>query len=262
MSVRITDDLWWINECYPVDDRRHLHISVFLIAHDWSDDDDHSDSCNDGDLGDDYCEKSILVDTGSFYHSERIRDELEQTLGTATVDTVFLSNPDYVHSGNVSLFLDESEVICFVGTPERHGYSGAITADPGQDFEVGDRRFSFVDPIVSDIASSVWIYDHDSGSLFTSDGFGHYHTPGECDLVSDDFESGIRFEAMRDFHDDTLRWLQYVDPSAIERAVGTVFDAYDVRRILPAHGHPIVEPDVDAFVDDFDRAIRAIVDQC
>jgi flavorubredoxin len=237
MSVQLTDDIRWLNECYDVDGR-HLHISVFLITHD---------------------NGTALVDTGSYYHSQSIRDELTRLVGENSVDTVFLSNPDYVHSGNVSLFLEVSDVVCFVGTPERHGYAGAITADPGDSIDVGNRTFSFIDPIVSDIASSVWIYDHGSGSLFTSDGLGQYHAPDACDCTSEDLGSVGRFRDVRDFHHDTLRWLQYVDPAAIEAAVTKVFDAYDVRRILPAHGHPIVEEDVPQFLDSFHRAIHEIV---
>jgi flavorubredoxin len=235
MSRQVTDDIYWLDECYDVGGR-HLHISVFLITH---------------------ADGTALVDTGSYYHSRSIRSELTR-LSNGGVDTVFLSNPDYVHSGNVSLFLEESDVICFVGTPERHGYEGAITADPGDTCEIDGRQFSFIDPIVSDIASSVWIYDHDSRSLFTSDGLGQYHAPDACDCTSAELDSAGRFQNVRDFHDDTLRWLQYVEPSAIETAVTNVFDTYDVRRILPAHGHPIREEDIPAFLDSFHRAIREI----
>lgn len=237
MSVRVTDDLRWLNECYPVRGK-HLHVSVFLL---------------------DYDDTSVLVDTGSYYHSGSIQDELERALDGERVDTVFVSNPDYVHAGNIASFVPESEVVCFVGTPERHGYTGATTRDPGESMTVGGREFSFLDPIVSDIASSVWIYDHGAGYLFTSDGFGHYHAAGDCDRVSTEFESGILFQEVRDFHEDTLRWLKYVDPSAIRSAVEKVFGTYDVQYVLPAHGHPIAEPDIPSFVESFDRAVREIV---
>lgn len=236
MTVQLTEDVRWINECYEQPEN-HLHIGVYLLT---------------------FEDANVLVDTGSFYHSQRIREELDALLSGDPIDTVFLSNPDYIHAGNVGQYLGETEVVSFVGTPERHGYEGATTTNPGESRSVAGRRFSFIDPVLADIASSAWIYDHGSNGLFTSDGFGQYHAAGACEKVSTDFESGIAYEDVRGFHEDTLRWLEYVDPDEIRAAVDKIFDSYDVRRIYPAHGHPIEGDDVARFLEQFHRAVQEI----
>lgn len=238
MSRSVTPEIEWINECYPVDEY-HLHVSLYLLEHRGS---------------------MVLVDTGSFFHRDRIRAELE-ALGCFTdLDTLILSNAGFIHAGNISMFLDSGdvEVVCFIGGPEKHGYTDAISADPGQSLSVGENHFTFIEPIVTDLGSCGWTYHHQTGALFTSDGFGHYHRPGTCEATSDELEGGFEREAVYRFQAETLRWLKYVDPAEIEDAVDRVFDAYDVEYLLPVHGHPIVREDIDDYLEHFVESIYEI----
>ena len=229
-TITLTDDVQWLNECYPHEER-HEHVSVYLIRSDAA---------------------SILVDSGSFYHREPIRDRIGRATGGDGLDTIILSHSDYPHAGNVSEFREEwgdVELVASSGSPELQGLSDARRCKIGESLTVSGRRFSFIDPPLADRSHTTWIYDHDSGVLFTADGFGNYHPPGECDDTSRDFEDGIPAEAIHEFHAKNLVWLRYVDPEKLRAALTAIFDDYDVSYVAPIHGNPIAAPDLDGYLD-------------
>ena len=220
ITIELTDDVRWINVCYPHEER-HEHVSVYLIEH-----------------GD----RSILIDSGSFYHRTDIRTRLERATGGDGIDAIVLSHSDYPHSGNISAFRDEwgeVELVASSGSPELQGLADARRCTIGGSLEVCGRRFSFIDPPLADRSHTTWIYDHGSGVLFTADGFGSYHESGDCDAVSSDFEDGIPETAIYEYHRHNLVWLRYVDPPKLRDALDDIFARYDVSFIAPIHGHPI-----------------------
>ncbi|MFC6837999.1 MBL fold metallo-hydrolase [Halomarina ordinaria] len=229
MGVGLTDEVVWMNECYPHGDR-HEHVSVYLVR---------------GDDG------NVLVDSGSFYHREGLRGQIEAATDGAGVDAIVLSHSDYPHSGNVSAFREawESvELVASSGSPELQGLSDARRCRIGESLRVQGRTFSFVDPPLADRSHTTWVYDHASGVLFTADGFGSYHPAGECDRTSAEFEEGIPEARIYEFHRDNLVWLRYVDPAKLERALRAILDDYDVSVVAPIHGHPIRRADLDGYV--------------
>ena len=231
MPVQLTPNVLWINESYEVDDGTYMHVAVYLVS-----------------AGD----RSILVDTGSFYHRERIRAQVERA--TDRVDSIVLSHGDAPHAGNLREFnntWDDIQLVSAAGTPEIQGYP---TTDYrrcriGEDMIVEGRRLSFVDPPLADRNHTVWIFDHDSGILVTADGFGNYHTTEERDLTSEGFDGGIETERIAEFHADALRWLRFVDPERMRESLTSIFDEYDVSYVAPIHGNPIAAADLDAYLD-------------
>jgi flavorubredoxin len=228
-TVTLTDDVRWINECFPHDER-HEHVSVYLIR----------------------SEASILVDSGSFYHRGTIKERIARATDGDGLDAIVLSHSDYPHAGNVSEFREEwgdVELVASSGSPELQGLSDARRCKIGESLTVSGRRFSFIDPPLADRSHTTWIYDHGSGVLFTADGFGNYHSPGECGDTSRDFENTVPAEAVYEFHAENLVWLRYVDPEKLRAALTAIFDEYDVSYVAPIHGNPIAGPDVDEYVD-------------
>lgn len=229
-TISLTDDVQWINECYP-HDGRHEHVSVYLIQSD---------------------DAAVLVDSGSFYHRDPITDRVDAATGDGGLDAIVLSHSDYPHAGNVSELREawaDVELVASSGAPELQGLSDARRCRIGESLTVAGRRTSFIDPPLADRSHTTWIYDHDSGVLFTADGFGNYHDPGECDRTSRDFDGGIPGGAIHEFHANNLVWLRYVDPSKLRAAVTDILDDYDVSYVAPIHGNPIAAADLDAYVD-------------
>jgi flavorubredoxin len=229
----LQNGVYWLNECYDTGSA-HEHVSVYLI-HDQTHD------------------SNVLIDSGSFYHRDALTSQLTKATDRTGIDALILSHSDYPHSGNVGAFAPEGEDVELVassGAPRAQGLpADATTVEIDGELEVAGRQFSFIDPPLADRSHTTWIYDHGSRGLFTADGFGSYHTPGECDYVSSDFEDGIPSERIYAFHDDTLVWLRYVDPEKLRIALESIFDAYSVEYVAPIHGHPIVDEDLEQYLD-------------
>lgn len=242
MTRHVTDDVQWLTVCYPHEDA-HEHVSVYLIEHDGS---------------------YILVDSGSFHHEEQLADAIEEATDGAGIDAIILSHSDYPHSGNISEFReewDDVELVASSGSPEIQGLSDARRCIIGEDLDVLGRTFNFIDPPLADRSHTTWIRDSESGVLFTADGFGNYHAPGECEQLSEDFEDAVPEQTVYEFHRDNLVWLQYVDPDKLRTALDEIFDDHDVSAIAPIHGNPTLAEDVPTALDRLERAAARIAEE-
>jgi flavorubredoxin len=239
MTVELTPDVQWINECYAHNDH-HEHVSVYLIE---------SES------------GYILIDSGSFYHREAIATAIEAETKGEGLDALILSHSDYPHSGNVSNFRSEwgdVELIASSAAPEVQGLSTATQCEVGGGMEILGRNFHFIDPPLADRSHTTWIYEADSKILFTADGMGSYHELGQCDAISSDLADGIDPVDIREFHEETLVWLRYVEPEKLRAAVESVLDQFEVSFIAPAHGTPITADDLEEYVDNLIDAAAMI----
>lgn len=240
MTIDITETVSWLNECYEQSTDRHEHVSVYLLEEDG---------------------KYILVDSGSFYHRDAIVTQIEEATGGSGIDTLILSHSDYPHSANISTFREEwgdIDLIASCGSPEGQGLSNATRCTIGGSMEVLGRQFSFIDPPLADRSHTTWIFDHRDGVLFTADGFGNIHHPGECELRSEDMEGMIEYEDIYQFHKETLVWLQYVDPMKLRTTLEEILFEYDIQYIAPIHGNPIVADDLDLYLDLLTKAAEQI----
>ncbi|MDY6765508.1 MAG: MBL fold metallo-hydrolase [Halobacteria archaeon] len=240
MTVRLTDDVEWINECYEFEETgKHEHVSVYLIQE-----------------GDRY----ILIDSGSFYHRDAIKSQLEEATGNG-LDAIILSHSDYPHAGNIDAFREEwgeVDLIASSGAPKYQGLSNARKCTIGESMEVLGRKFSFIDPPLADRSHTTWIYDHGSHILFTADGFCNHHDPGECDFTSADFKDGIGFEDIYECHKETLVWLRYVDPRKLRSALESILDRYETSYVASIHGNPIESTDLGEYMDKLTEAAEKI----
>lgn len=233
----------WIDECYDLGDV-HEHVAVYLLS--------------DG-------ERSVLIDSGSFYHRHAITEQVATATDGDGIDALVLSHSDYPHAGNVSEFApagDAVELVASSGSPLAQGLpADATQAHIGGSLTVAGRELSFLDPPLADRSHSTWIFDHASRGLFVADGFGSYHLPGECSNTSADFGEGISAERIYQFHADTLDWLRYVDPAKLRSALEAIVDEYLPAFVAPIHGHPIVAADLDDYLDQLiDAAARIAAD--
>lgn len=243
MTVQLTPEVYWINQCYETDGV-HEHVSVYLIEE-----------------GDQY----ILIDSGSFHHEERIEAAIEEATDGEGLDALVLSHSDYPHSGNVGAFTEkweDVELVASSGSPEAQGLPPTATkCEIGSSLDVIERTFSFIDPPLADRSHTTWIYDHGSNVLFTADGFGSRHRPGECNETSATLDGGIALEDIYTYHKETLVWLRYVEPDKLEDALRSILDDYRVDYVAPVHGHPIAGEDVDEYMGSLMHAVERVAEE-
>ncbi|MDH3733511.1 MAG: MBL fold metallo-hydrolase [Gemmatimonadota bacterium] len=239
-SLELGRGVEWIHECYS-EPTGHLHVSVYLVRAPGGD---------------------ILVDSGSFYHRDSLHSRIESATDGRGPRALILSHSDYPHSGNIPTFREEwgdFEIVASVASPEIQGLPYARRARIGESLDVLGRRFTFLDPPLADRSHTTWIYDEEGKTLFVADGFGTIHPPGHCDSWWGDLPLEGRTEGVLEFHDQTLRWLIYVDPDRLMTALRDIFARHPAEVVAPIHGPPIARADLEAYLDDLESGVRTIV---
>lgn len=245
MIEQIAPDVQWIGQCIDEGDR-HMHVSQYLL---------------EGDDG------HVLIDTGSTYRREETVADIERGLDGGRIGVVLLTHSTLPHTENLRLIderWEDVEIVAATNNPTvtglRNYAEGVRPKVLNEAREFSGRRFSFLDPLITDVVGSNWIYDHDAGMLFTAEGLGHYHEPGECDLVSGEMEEGIAFENVHAFQRDKLPFLKFVDPAKLRQGIDAMFGNLDVETVAPIHGNPVERDDIDTYLDRVVRSTERIAE--
>jgi flavorubredoxin len=240
MSREIAPGVHWINVNHTIGEKR-VHIAVYLIE-------------NEGDY--------ILIDTGSFNDRNNIQQQINQIVGSASLDAIVVSHADLPHSGNVPWFkqqYDEIEIFSASNFPEIVGLPSDSTVCPlGGSMDISGRQFSFIYPPLCDLQHSTWVFDMKTQGLFTADGFGNYHQPEQQDALYSEITDDLSVSNIADFHLDTLRWIKYVEPEKLRSDLDSIFDSFDVSYIAPIHGNPIEKREISSYMDKFTSAVEKI----
>ncbi|AUV80862.1 hypothetical protein C2R22_03640 [Salinigranum rubrum] len=242
MTVPVTPTVEWVNKCYD-HEGTHEHVSLYLLR---------------------APEGTVLVDSGSFYHREAITAAVDDATDGTGPDAIVLSHSDYPHAANVSPLggdTEDVELVASSASPAQQGLPDARKCDIGGSLTVQGRELHFIDPPLADRSHTTWIYDRGDGVLFTADGFGNYHDPGQCDSLSGDFPDVTPTRRIYEYHRDNLVWLRYVDPSKVEKRLDDIFARYDVEAVAPIHGNPIEGDDIDTYRDRLGDAIERIASE-
>lgn len=230
MIREVADGIRWIHQCYETDDW-HMHISQYLV---------------EGDGG------YVLIDAGSDHRRGQAVGEIGDALGGDDLDAMVLTHSILPHTENVPRIEREwpgVEVISAANAPTVIGLPDAQPKVLNDRREIAGERFSFMDPLLTDVVGSNWALHEPSGTLFTAEGVGHYHRPDDCDRTSSEMADGVPYEAIHSFHRDKLAFLGYVDPAKLRGGFESVLEGFDIERIAPMHGNPVDPGDVDGYVD-------------
>lgn len=205
-----------------------MHISQYLIQHEGT---------------------GILIDAGSDHEEEMVEEILTQTEGKG-IDALLLTHSILPHIENVPHLQDEwddLQVISSASLPELVGLD-AETKIINRMEQIQGLEFSFIDPLLTDVVASNWIYSHETKTLFTAEGVGHYHSPEACSMTSTDL-GGIQLNSVHTFHEDKLPYLNYVDSKKLQAAFEYIFTEFDIECIAPIHGTPVMEDEIDNYLD-------------
>lgn len=228
-TQQLGDGLDWLSTCHA-DERegRHLHLSQYLVE---------------------TAEGNVLVDAGAG-HGDELVDALRDRIDE--LDAVLLTHAILPHTGGLASVREafpEATVVSTSPIPPAVGIEDAAPAVINDTETIAGDRFTFIDPLLTDVVVSTWVYHHPSGTMFTAEGIGHYHAPGECTRRSVDYEDGIPRAYVREFAADKLRFLEYVDPAKLEIAFDTLREEYEIERFAPIHGNTVERADVEGYLE-------------
>lgn len=243
MTRAVTRDVYWLAHCHDLDGR-HLHNSPYLIHDDRS---------------------SLLVDTGPPSHRDSVVAQIEAIIGDdEELDAIILTKAHIEHAGNLSPLRGRNTEVRVIASsiPENHPDWFGLPEDAemsgmgdGASMTIGGREFSFLVPPLNDVSYAMWIYDHRSKTLFTADGFGHFHLPGEYCTGKSDALGSIDYQHVRRFYEEMFPWLPYTDTEALLADLDTLLGSHEIDWIAPTHGNPIAGADLDEAVALLSRAL-------
>jgi flavorubredoxin len=199
---------------------------------------------------------AVVIDTGSHYNRSNLRERVE----TADAAAVIMSKAHLPHAANVHALQSEYDLTIITSgkATEILGLSEAEVGTVGATMTVAGDRFTFVKPPLKDIPHSAWIYAHDQRTLFSADGFGCYHRPGDCERLAGDFADGLSSERLAEYHRDTLVWLRYADADAVNNEIDALFEEQDIECVAPNHGHPILGEELPGYRERMRSVIRTL----
>lgn len=208
----------------------------------------------------------ILIDCGSQLHRAEMLRQLETVLAGNAPEYIFLTHSELPHAGNLQKIAEKFSTIQVLVSSVMLPYieiapipplSQIISVLPGTTREFAGRKLVFLDALLRDQPGSQWIYDADTRTLFSGDGFGYYHTADMCDSFSDELPDGIPLEAIEEYHRNAFRFLQWVVPERFARDLHELFRRRDIKVIAPTHGNAI-RSDIPLHVERLERAVENI----
>ena len=228
MIRQVVDDLYQIGESVPGVDGWREAVRVYVLL-------------NNG------C--PLLFDAGSHIHRGQIMGELQMLLGETTPGFVFLTHTELPHTGNLSTILKtwpdtkivvSSAILPYCELPwwvdvarqVRFGHAGTNES-------YGGRQISFSDAILKDQPGTHWMFDEQTGTLFTADAFGYLFPNSAETLFDDELDAGVPSDWLRRYHETAFRFLPMVDGNKVNADIAKVFAKRNVNVIAPTHGNAI-----------------------
>jgi flavorubredoxin len=194
-------------------------------------------------------ERAILIDTGVASHREAVLGQLWDRLPLDEPLSVFLTRPEPECAGNLGAIHRSKpieEIVAVAVNPfdaYEEGVEGAVRINKLPSSVVntvyfGDPPLLRVVPTLIRILSTYWLYDAESGTLFSSDWFGHTCLPASdmsC-VIRSDTSDATTYDSARRHVLAKYWWLPHADTSPMVKFLMDLFDELDVRRIAPTHG--------------------------
>ncbi|GAB3430236.1 MBL fold metallo-hydrolase [Actinophytocola sediminis] len=191
-------------------------------------------------------EKTLLVDTGHYAQWDGIQRQLDECLAGRTVDYVFPTHQEIPHAGNLGRLLTRyPEAVAVGDTREYHLYFPEIAnrlrrTRHGDELDLGDTSFAFLDPIWYDLSGSLWGYETAGRVLFSADGLGyvHDHAPEVCGLFPDEVPDAAPPAGVRRFALPFVGMRYHRTGAGVAR-YRALISRRPVDTVCSAHGAPL-----------------------
>ncbi|MGE0233225.1 MAG: MBL fold metallo-hydrolase [Flavobacteriaceae bacterium] len=207
----------------------HTHASAYLV---------------EGENG------SILVDTGHAKDGAAIEAFIRSRVGD-DLTYIFPTHEEYPHAGNLDQLMRAFPNAMTVGEVRNfHLYYPWHEKDarfrqmaPGEEIDLGDRRFVVLPAVIHDLPASLWGYDTKSQTMFVSDGFAFSHTyDSECTLFTTELANQPTLNETRLVFDLALYWTKFAEKRDLVEATHRLLQDFPTRIIAPAHGNVVDDP--------------------
>ena len=244
MIKKVAGDLYQIGESIAGKDGWHEAVRVYILL---------NDDC------------PLIFDAGSHLHRKEIMSELKELLGDIAPGYVFLTHTELPHTGNLSAILTawpetklvvSSAILPHVELPWWVKEEQVEFAYPGSANTYGGRKISFSDGILKDQPGTHWMFDEQTGALFTADAFGYMFPETADQKFDDELESGISADWFKMYHASAFRFLPMVHGEKIIADLDRVFTNRKVNILAPTHGNAI--RDVNTHVERIYQSIEEI----
>lgn len=214
---------------------------------------------------------ALLIDTGLGTHAKRVVAQLRALLPERPPLSILLTRTEMDCALNVPAIEQWFEVAAVrytggITVPRlRDGAAGVrFTVDPGtaQRLEAAPGvELELISPRLR-LLPTVWPYDPVSGTLFTSDAFGHVYAPAIGTPAVATAQEGAEppgEEHVRRHLLAKLSWLTETDTAPIADDIRRVFAEREVTRIAPTHGRVIAGAGLVAeHARMLERVVRAV----
>lgn len=243
---------------------RHIVHDLYQIGESVTDKEGWSEAVRVYVLLNDGC--PLIFDAGSHIHQDPIMNDLVELLGDKAPGYVFLTHTELPHTGNLrsiskvwpmAKFVVSSAILPHVEMPWWVNAEQIQYGYPGTNGTYGNRKISFSDAILKDQPGTHWMFDEETGALFTADAFGYLFPQSADQKFDDELEDGIPMEWSRMYHQSAFRFLSMVSGDKVNADFEKVFAARDVKVIAPTHGNAI-RGNVHQHVDRVSYAIQEI----
>lgn len=201
---------------------------------------------------------ATLIDTGFAAHEPAIRAQLNALLEPRQTLSLFpLRLNEFMSINNIETLAAHFNVEqCYTGNPDAAWWFdfGAVSDSGGSVLDklkvtvvsrdealpVGKLGNRILDVLQAPIRliSTRWIYDRDTKTLFTSDMFSHvWRDRPEGPWIVGEDDDPSSFAHVRSFLLNTRYWwMEGVNAGPLRRAVGKVFETFDIETLAPGYG--------------------------
>ena len=201
-------------------------------------------------------EEPVIVDTSAPIYRERWLEMVFGLVDPEDVRWIFLSHDDGDHTGGLYEALDACPratlVTNFFSTERLALERGlpverSIWREPGDTFDVGDRRLRLFKPPIFDGPTTRGLLDESTGAMWAVDSFAAAGPAGA--QYAQDIPADVYNEVFPAFNSLVSPWHTWLDPVRYHAHVDSV-EAMKPSVVASAHGPVLVG---DAIHDAFDR---------
>lgn len=195
---------------------------------------------------------SILVEGGHPRDFVTLLDQLKTVLArpdVAPLKYVFVTHQETPHSTGMAQIMQRYPDVVTVGDMADYHLVFPMFEHRlrwmkcGDRIDLGGRELVAVEPVVRDLATTLWGFDTGSGMLFPGDGFcfSHYHDDGHCGHLGEEATTIDFPETSAIFAEFALFWTKFCDMQPyIERLEQQVREL-GVKAVGSTHGLPVMD---------------------
>jgi glyoxylase-like metal-dependent hydrolase (beta-lactamase superfamily II) len=240
----IAPGIFWLGDCFEITTiygQLHSHVSCFLL------------------VGTD---RTLLVDTGTPVHWQKIRGQLDRVLGRRPLDVLVPTHPEPAHAGNLYRLLQTYPDSRLAGDlrdyhlafPDLEGRMDPLPS--GSRIDLGGLDFHLLPAPIKDLTSTQWGYEAVNQVMFVGDGLAYthptiapdaggdepaLHRAGECSLLTTELAEPPRAETAALFTQAAFWWARYLDPGPLFAETARLIERYPSRLVAPAHGNVVAD---------------------